>query len=95
MYPPKFLNNQYVKGALKGVQPVVIGLILSTAITFFLKGIFGGSSIADINTFDIKSFSMLLMLFGLTKIYKTTQKKNLNPIFMLIIAAGLGILIFN
>ena len=91
----KFLNNKYVKGALKGVQPVVIGLILSTAITFFLKGIFGGSSIADINTFDIKSFSMLLMLFGLTKIYKTTQKKNLNPIFMLIIAAGLGILIFN
>lgn len=93
----KFINNRFVKGALKGVQPIVIGLILSTAIIFFIKNIFfGGKNIipSDFN-FDRKSLTLLIILFGLSNIYKKVQKKNLSPILMLFIAAGLGILIFN
>ena len=33
----KFLKSKYVSAALYGVKPIVMALILSTAITFFLK----------------------------------------------------------
>ena len=33
----KFLKNRFVKGALNGVKPVIIALILSTAIIFLTK----------------------------------------------------------
>jgi chromate transporter len=92
----RFLNNRYVKSALGGIQPIIIGLILSTAITFFIKNVFFNGGAINPNDFDFdrKSLSILLILFIITNSYKRTQKKNLNPIIMLLIAAGLGILIF-
>ena len=92
----KFLNNRFVKSALNGIQPIVIGLILSTALTFFIKNIFfsGGDIIPSDFDFDRKSLSILLILFIITSTYKKMKKKNLNPIIMLVIAAGLGIVIF-
>lgn len=92
----KFINSRFVKGALKGVQPVVLALILSTAISFFIKNIFFSNTSVNVNNFffDTKSFALFFILIGYMNIYKKVQKKNLNPIIMLLIAAGLGIIIF-
>ena len=92
----KFINSRFVKGALKGVQPVVLALILATAISFFIKNIFFSNASVNVNNFffDTKSFALFLILIGYMNIYKKVQKKNLNPIIMLLVAAGLGIIIF-
>lgn len=92
----KFLKNRFVKSALGNVQPIVIGLILSTAIIFFIKNVFFGGLNVNLNdfNFDRQSLSLLLTLFTIHLTYKKRQKKNLNPIILLLIAGGLGILIF-
>lgn len=94
----KILNNRFVKAGLKGVQPTVLSLILSTAIIFLVKAIlFNGNSIST-NPNDIYfnncSFALLLILFGFNYIYKFVKKKNLSPLLILLLAAVLGILIF-
>ena len=89
----KFMNSRFVKGALKGVQPVVLGLILATAVIFFIKNIFFSNSSSNF-VFNKQSLTLFILLFSMMFIYKKVQKKNLNPIIMLLIAAGLGILIF-
>lgn len=94
----KILKNRFVKGALSGVQPIVLALILSTALTFFIKTIlFSGNQIStNVNDlmFDKTSFTILLILFGINFIYKKIQKKNLSPLLILLLAACLGILVF-
>lgn len=94
----KILKNRFVKGALNGVQPIVIALILSTAITFLIKAIlFSGNAITtnynDI-MFDKTSFAILLILFGFSFIYKKVKKKNLSALIILLLAACLGMLVF-
>lgn len=94
----KILNNRYVKAALKGVQPTVLALILSTALVFLIKALFfsGNAITTNVNDiyFDKKVLSILLILFGLNYIFKFKQKKNLSPLLILLLAAVLGILVF-
>lgn len=91
----KFLQNKYVKAALGGVQPVVIALILSTAIMFFVKSIiFSGNQVSTDINFDRMSFALFLILGGIVVIYKKVKKKNLNPLLILLLAAVLGIIVF-
>ncbi len=91
----KFMNNKYVKGALKGVQPVVIALISSVTIVLFFKIIFfdNGVLLGDYK-FDMASLSLLLMLLGIMFIYKKLYKKNLSPILILILSAVIGLIAF-
>lgn len=93
----KILNNRFVKGALNGVKPVVIALILGTAITFLIKLFFSidGAS----NAYSLKenfrgSFVLLFMLFAIYIGYKKVKKKSLNPVFLLLISAVLGVVIY-
>ena len=92
----KFLNNKYVKGALNGVRPVILALILSTAIVFLVKLIlYSGNAIySQTVEFDLKSLTLLLMVVSLMFVYKRIHKKSLNPIAILAICAVLGIFIF-
>lgn len=92
----KFITNKYVAGALNGVKPIVIALILSTALLLFIKIVFfKGSSISGEITFDVRSFTLLIILFAFTRIYKYINKKALNPIALLGFSALLGIIIFS
>lgn len=92
----KFLNNKYVKGALNGVRPVVLALILSTAIVFLFKlALYSGNDLySQTISFDMKSVTMLIMMAGFLFIYKKVRKKSLSPIILLGICAGLGIILF-
>ena len=93
----KFLSNKYVKGSLKGVRGIIIALILSTAIMFFLKmGFFSNASIKSSNFyFDRASLTILLILFISMFGYKFIKKKSLNPITLLGLSAVLGMIVFG
>lgn len=88
----KFMKNRFVKSALVGVRPIILALILSTAITFFLKAVL--PSPTDIFSFDRKAFGLLIILFSIAILYKKVNKKTLNPIFLLLLSGLLGLLIF-
>ena len=92
----KFIKNRFVQGALNGVKPIVLALILSTALLLFVKVIFfGGHSITGEFTFDLRSFTLLITLVMFLIIYKKINKKSLNPILLLGLSALMGIIIFS
>lgn len=96
MIMKKFMKNKYVQGALKGVRPVVLALILSTALVLFIKVLFfKGNSFKGEWEFDIRSFTLLVILSSMLFIYKKVKKKNLGAIKLLGLSALLGIIIFT
>ena len=96
MIMKKFMKNRFVQGALAGVKPIVLALILSTTILLFIKTIFfNGNAIKGDMEFDIRSLTLLIMLSGIMIIYKKTQKKSLGAIKLLGLAALFGIIIFS
>ena len=92
----KLIGNRFMQGALAGVKPIVLALILSTAILLFIKVIFfNGNAIKGDLQFDIKSLTLLIMLGGFLIIYKKTKKKSLGAIKLLGLAALFGLIIFS
>ena len=87
----KFTENKYFKNFIRGVKPIVIALILSTGILLLVECI--GLNIEQM-TFDLKIVSTIVFVlivgiyFGALKLFK----KKLSTIYLIIIAAGLGII---
>ena len=96
MIMKKFITNKYVQGALNGVKPIVLALILSTALLLLVKvTFFGGHSLYSEFSFDKRSLALLIFLVGFITIYKKVNKKSLSPINILGLSALLGIIIFT
>ena len=87
----KFLNNKYVNYAMKGVRPVVCGLIFAVALSLiyacFLINGFNIKSIADISFASIIIFIISIVLLRF--------KKTENPILIVIVSGILGIIFFG
>lgn len=91
----KFIKNKFVQGALDGVRPIVLALILSTTLLLFVKIIFfGGNSLQSEFVLDKRSFVLFIILIGFAFIYKKIKKKSLSPLLLLGLSALLGIIIF-
>ncbi len=87
----KFIKNKYVQFFLKGVKPVVVGLILSTGIILLAK-VIGYQNLETFN-FNLQStiiFGILVLLFLL---FKYVFKKKINNILLICISAVLGIVV--
>ena len=77
--------NRYFKGFLKGVKPVIVGLILSTGAFLALK-VMGITS-----TFNLEGTIVFALLCGVYFAVKMFFKKKLPSIALICIAAALGI----
>ena len=96
MIMKKFITNRFVRGALTGVKPIVLALILSTALLLLIKVVFfNGNAIKGDLQFDIKSFSLLIILGGFMIIYRKVKNKSLGAIKLLGLAALFGLIIFS
>ncbi len=84
-----------VKAFLSGVRPVVVGLILGTAITLFLTVVLSFTKINDTIDFDYKA----LVIFGLIALinygYKKIFSKKPSPIILILFSAVLGIIFYG
>lgn len=87
----KFATNKYVQGFLKGIRPIVPGIILSVAFVFILRAVF---SIEDLHfsdfTFEIGSFAIFLVIFIISRYWKRA-----HPIYIVIISAVLGLVVYG
>lgn len=84
-----------VKAFLNGIRPVVIGLIIGTAITLFLMVIFSVSTIYDAFSFDWKALVIFVLVALTGIIYKKVKKKAVSPILLIIISAILGLIFYG
>lgn len=84
-----------VKGFLNGIRPVVIGLIIGTAITLVLTVILSFEDIHSKISFDWKSL-IIFALVGLVGIIgKKKTKKAISPILLIIISAVFGLIFYG
>ncbi|MBI9009532.1 MAG: chromate transporter [Tenericutes bacterium] len=87
----KFSTNIYVRGFLKGVRPVVPGIILSVGIMFILKYVFEVENFQFGNfNIEIKSLIIFTVIFVLSRLWKKA-----HPVYLVAIAGVLGILLFG
>ncbi len=82
----KYKNSFIVKSCLTGLRPVVVGLIASAVITLGL-GVFFPVGIS-ISAFDFNFFSSIVIF----AIVVTLAFKKVNPIYLILASAGIGIL---
>lgn len=78
----KFKNNVYVEGALRGLRPVVVGLIAAAALLLMNEENFGE------NCADYVSWLIFAVAFVAVKFLK------INPILMIALAAVAGLIIY-
>ncbi len=87
----KFQNNPFVERAFTGLRPAVCGLIASAALSVFVSACFEVNnfsfSIDFLKSIDIKAIVLFIILFIVNK------KIKMHPIFLIIPAGILGILL--
>ena len=89
------LKFKGVDAFLKGVRPIVVGLIVTVGITIFLSVVLSFTTINSKINFDYKS----LIIFGLIAImnfvYKKITKKKPSVILLICVSAVLGIIFYG
>ena len=85
-----------VQAFLNGLRPVVVGLILGTAITIFMQVIFAFENIeTSIIAFDYKALIIFAIVVAIHLFYKWKTKKVISPILLIIISAILGLILYG
>ena len=84
-----------VKAFLNGLRPVVVGLIVGTAITMFLSVILSLNTVYEQVAFDWKALVIFFVAAITHFVYKKITKKNISPILLIIISALLGMLFYG
>ena len=84
-----------VKAFLGGIRPCIVGLILATAITMFMRTAVGFRDIGDTVAVDFSGIMIFAILIAITVVAKLTFKKKTSPILMILISAGLGMLMYS
>lgn len=85
----KILKAKPVQGILNGISPTVVGLIFASGTLILLKTIF---AVPEDLAFDRVNFTIFVTIALIYFGYKKKTGKKLSPIFLIIIAAILGIL---
>ncbi len=89
------LKYEGVKAFLGGIRPCVVGLILATAVTMFLRTAIGFGSSGDTLSVDFKGMMIFAVLIAIAAVAKLAFKKKPSPILMIFISAGLGICFYG
>ena len=87
----RFIKNKYVQFFLKGVKPVVLGLILSTGLVLLAK-VIGYSSLQSFSL-DLASIICFAIILGIYLLSKFVFKKKVGNILLICISAVVGILV--
>ena len=90
-----FLKYNGVKAFLGGVRPCVVALILTTSITMALSILINVTTFAGGISADVRAIIILAILFAFATAFKKLKKKKPSPIFMILISAGLGMLLYS
>lgn len=90
-----FLKYKGVQAFLKGVRPCVVALILGTSVTMAFSTILGFTSIGGGFAIDVRGLIILAILITIAVIFKKVKKKKPSPIWMILISAGLGMILYS
>ena len=85
------LKNKYVQAVLRGLKPCVIGIVLATGAYMVLKNCFGTPGNLQ---FSWQALVITALLGAAVLGYKHFAKKKLSPIWLIVISAVLGMILY-
>lgn len=94
----QFKSSKYVQGALYGIRPVVVGLVLSAMIGIATNVVLPNVDLTNIPSSNVTPFnwvSLVMMCAFLPLSRLKIKGKKVHPIFMILFSAGLGVLLFG
>ena len=83
-----------VNAFITGMRPALGGLILATAATMGLTVLFGLENVSSSFSFDWRMLIILAVIIAVPIVCKKLVKKEFSPIFLIIVSAIFGILLF-
>lgn len=91
-----FSSNKYIRKIIEGINPIIIGMILSTGLWFLFSSIFAPKGIVSNDVVKVTSFDCvsLILFIALYVLYKLTKGK-LHPAFLILIAGVCGAVIYT
>lgn len=94
----RFNKSKYVQGVLYGVRPVVVGLLLSSAVAVLRDVILPNLKFTAITADGFKQFNWISLIivaafFPLSRI--KIKGKKIHPIILIILSAVVGIVLFG
>ena len=84
-----------VNAFLGGIRPAVVGMIIATAVTMFLKTLLSVGNIGDAVSVDLRGLVILAILAVIHIVWRKLRKKRPSPILMILISAGLGLAFYS
>lgn len=87
----KLMDQPVVNAILRGIQPVVVALILASAVYLIYQNVV---IVDETITFDLRNLVLLIDLGLIYFGYRHFFKKSVHPILLVVLGAVLGILVF-
>lgn len=87
-----FIQNKYVKAALLGLNPCIIGIVFATGIFMAANNIFPENTVI---LPDYKTIGLTVFLIGLIFASKKFIGKKISPVLLIIISAFAGIILYR
>lgn len=84
----KFSENYYVKTVFKVLKPIIIGLLISVAVSLVTKNLFITEGTNQL--LDWKAIIIMVVIFALSQIFKKA-----HPIFLILISGVLGYIFYG
>lgn len=84
-----------VQAFLGGVRPCVVGLVLATALTMAMQSFLGLATVTSPLSVDWRGLLIFAVIAVLAFAVKKIRKKELSPILIIIICAGLGMICYG
>lgn len=84
-----------VKATLASIRPAIAGMILATAVTMLLTVVCGVKTFESDIKIDVGAIIILSLLAFTAIAYKRFKEKSISPIFLVLISAALGILVYG
>lgn len=89
-----FLKSELTASALYGVKPVIVGLILVTGLWLGVRNFLPNLSSFSADGFSLTALVITAVAAAVYIGYKLIFKKNISPIILILISAGLGMILF-
>ena len=87
-----FIKNRYVQAVLRGITPSIIGIILAMGLYLIITNIVSFAAAVSV---DWQAIIIIVVLLALSFGYQRLRQKELSPISLIVISAGLGIIVYG
>lgn len=89
-----FADNRFVKGVISGINPIAVGLIISTGIAVFAGNLIDNFGSFDLPEFDVRSIIIAVMIGITLAVHRLIRKKKFPAILLILVSAAFGMIVY-